>query len=293
MYAVPVSHGRRRRVLDRVPRPHAAPAEHLVAPPAAEQDADREEAPREQRPAARLQQPALADATGDQRRDRERERHREPDVAEVQDRRVEQHERRGSAAAGSGPARRSRPTGGPAANGSAGPKLTSAKNAATTNITTSAQPTSGSSSALAEPPRDGRRVTRRARRPQQDRALERAPHRGDVVERRRRARPDLLHVLRARSRGVISARCIITTASTAPASDRATRTAAPGAAAAVAADDRERRRQRADASTRQHQQQPGVAERAVEAGGDHGASGPVAASQAAAVGRRPRRTDRR
>ncbi len=32
-------------VLHRIPRPHAAPAEHLVAPPAAEQDADRQEAP--------------------------------------------------------------------------------------------------------------------------------------------------------------------------------------------------------------------------------------------------------
>ena len=79
-------------VLHRVPRPHAAPAEHLVAPPAAEQDADRQEGPREQRPAAGLHQPALADAPGDQRGDGERERHREPDVAEVQDRRVEQHE---------------------------------------------------------------------------------------------------------------------------------------------------------------------------------------------------------
>ena len=82
-----------RRVLDRVPRPHARPAEHLVAPPAAEQDADRQEAPREQRPPARLEQPALADATGDQRRHRERERHGEPDVAEIEDRRVEQHQR--------------------------------------------------------------------------------------------------------------------------------------------------------------------------------------------------------
>ena len=39
----------------------------------------------------------------------------------------------------------SRTPAGPFWNGDAGPKLTSAKNAATTNITTSAQPTSGSS----------------------------------------------------------------------------------------------------------------------------------------------------
>ena len=79
-------------VLDRVPRPHPAPAEHLVAPPPAEQDADRQERPREQRPAAGLHQPALADASGDEGGDGEGERHGEPDVAEVEDRRVEQHE---------------------------------------------------------------------------------------------------------------------------------------------------------------------------------------------------------
>ena len=37
-------------------------------------------------------EPALADAAGDQRGDGERERHGEADEAEVQDRRVEQHE---------------------------------------------------------------------------------------------------------------------------------------------------------------------------------------------------------
>ena len=81
-----------RRVLDRVPRPVAAPAEHLVAPPRPEHDADGEEAPREQRPAAGLDEPPLADPAGDQRGDRERERHGEPDVAEVEHRRVERHQ---------------------------------------------------------------------------------------------------------------------------------------------------------------------------------------------------------
>ncbi len=81
-----------RRVLDRVPRPVPAPTQHLVAPPGAEDDAGGEEAPGEQRPATGLDQPALADPAGDQRGDGERERHREPDVAEVEHRRVERHQ---------------------------------------------------------------------------------------------------------------------------------------------------------------------------------------------------------
>ena len=46
-------------VLHRVPGPEAAPAEHLVRPPGAEQDPDGEEAPREQRPAPGGELPAL------------------------------------------------------------------------------------------------------------------------------------------------------------------------------------------------------------------------------------------
>ena len=76
-----------RRVLDRVPRPVAAPPEHLVAPPRAEQDADREEAPRDERRPARIGEPSLAEPPGDERGDREHERHREPDVAEIEHRR--------------------------------------------------------------------------------------------------------------------------------------------------------------------------------------------------------------
>ena len=48
-----------RRVLDRVPGPVAAPAEHLVGPPRAEHDADGQEAPGEQRPPPGLDEPAL------------------------------------------------------------------------------------------------------------------------------------------------------------------------------------------------------------------------------------------
>ena len=50
-----------RRVLHRVPGPEASPAEHLVGPPRAEQDADGEERPGEQRPAAGGELPPLAD----------------------------------------------------------------------------------------------------------------------------------------------------------------------------------------------------------------------------------------
>ena len=131
-------------VLDRVPRPHAAPAEHLVAPPAAEQDADREERPREQRPAPRLHQPALADPPGDQRGDGERERHRHADVAEVEDRRVEQHEhvvlQQRVRALG-----RTRDAGRPVGERVGRVRSSAARRTPMmTNITTSAQPTSGS-----------------------------------------------------------------------------------------------------------------------------------------------------
>src|SRR3546814_11507871 len=71
-----------RRVLDRVPAPEAAPAEHLVAPPRAEDDADREEAPGGERGPAGLDEPAIAEPAGGKRGDREGERHGEAHGAE-------------------------------------------------------------------------------------------------------------------------------------------------------------------------------------------------------------------
>ncbi len=85
--------GHERRVLHRVPTPVAAPAEHLVAPPRAEDDPDGEEAPRDQRRPADVGEPPLAETAGDERRDRERERDGHADVPEVEHRRVERHER--------------------------------------------------------------------------------------------------------------------------------------------------------------------------------------------------------
>ena len=152
-------------VLDRVPRPVAAPAEHLVAPPGAEHDADGEEAPGEQRPAAGLQQPALADPPGHQRGDGEGERHGEADVAEVEHRRVERHERGGSAAAGSGPARRAGTAPATCVNGLAGPNISRKKKAQMTNSVTRAQPTSGSSRRSRKRHATDQQVAGRARAP--------------------------------------------------------------------------------------------------------------------------------
>ena len=82
-----------RRVLDRIPRPVAAPSELDVRPPHAEHDADRQEEPREQRPAPHDAQPRRVEPAREQRRDRERERNRRRDVAEVQHRRMDRHAR--------------------------------------------------------------------------------------------------------------------------------------------------------------------------------------------------------
>src|SRR5213076_1636889 len=78
-----------RRVLDRIPEPPAAPAEYVVRPPRAERDAEREERPREQGPRARPADPARVALALEQRGDRERERDREPDVAGVEHRRMD------------------------------------------------------------------------------------------------------------------------------------------------------------------------------------------------------------
>ena len=90
MNAVPVSHGRN-EALDRVPGPVAAPAEGLVAPPRTEHDAEGVP-PRQHGPSAGGDQPALADPAGDERCDRERKRHRESDITQIEDRRMERHQ---------------------------------------------------------------------------------------------------------------------------------------------------------------------------------------------------------
>src|SRR3546814_11455705 len=81
-----------RRVLDRVPAPEAAPAEHLVAPPRAEDDADGKEAPGDERGPAGLDEPALTQPAGGEGGDGDGERHGEANVAEVETRGVERPE---------------------------------------------------------------------------------------------------------------------------------------------------------------------------------------------------------
>ena len=83
--------GHERGVLDRIPPPEAAPADLDVGPVGAEQHPDAEERPGGQRPAPGRHDPALVGLPGQQRGHRVGERHREPDVAEVQHRRVDDH----------------------------------------------------------------------------------------------------------------------------------------------------------------------------------------------------------
>ena len=80
-------------VLDRIPGVVAAPADLDVGPVRSEQLADAERRPGDQRPAARRDDPALVGAAREQGAHRERERHRQADVAEVEERRVGHHVR--------------------------------------------------------------------------------------------------------------------------------------------------------------------------------------------------------
>ena len=98
-----------RRVLDRIPGVVATPADLLVGPVRAEQLADAERRPGDERPAARGDDPPLVRATGEQRAHREGERDRQPDVAEVEQRRVGHHVRVLEARVQAGPVRRRRP----------------------------------------------------------------------------------------------------------------------------------------------------------------------------------------
>ena len=81
--------GHEARVLDRVPEPEAAPAELVVGPPGAERDADGQEHPGGERPGPDPARPGGVDPPLDQRGDGEGEGHREADIAEVEEGRVE------------------------------------------------------------------------------------------------------------------------------------------------------------------------------------------------------------
>ncbi len=81
--------GHERRVFDRVPEPEPAPAKLVIGPPGPQRDADGQEQPGGQRPGPHPARPGGIDAALDQRGDGKGERHRKPDIAEVQERRME------------------------------------------------------------------------------------------------------------------------------------------------------------------------------------------------------------
>ena len=79
-------------ILHGVPAPEASPPEHLVGPPRAEDDPDREGGEGEQRPTAALDLPPIADPAGGQHADGEGEGHGESDEADVEKRGMDGHE---------------------------------------------------------------------------------------------------------------------------------------------------------------------------------------------------------
>ena len=83
--------GHERGVFNGVPSPVAAPAEHAVCPVGAEKDAHGEEHPGDHRPAAGDVDPLFARVAHHQRTESEREGDGEPDIAEVEHRRMNHH----------------------------------------------------------------------------------------------------------------------------------------------------------------------------------------------------------
>ena len=83
--------GEQRGVFDRIPGPVATPAEFDVSPLRAQDDADGEEKPGEQRPSPRGVDPVIIPASGGQCADHHGERNREAGIAEEQQRRMGDH----------------------------------------------------------------------------------------------------------------------------------------------------------------------------------------------------------
>ena len=81
----------KRGILDRVPSPVTAPAQHRIRPVRAQEDSDRQETPGHHRPAARDVNPLLTRIAHDQRAHRECEGNSESDVAQIQHGRVNHH----------------------------------------------------------------------------------------------------------------------------------------------------------------------------------------------------------
>ncbi len=168
-------------VLHRVPRPVPAPAEHVVAPPPADQEPEREEVPGHDGPPPRDGDPLLARTAGDEGGQREREGHREAREPQVERDRVRDHP--GVFEQGIEPAavgrHRAEPLEGRGRDGhheqEEGGDAEHDRQ----------DPGIELGLAAAVPDDDDQRVEAEEPRPQHDRALERAPQRGDpVVERR-------------------------------------------------------------------------------------------------------------
>ena len=170
-----------RGVLDRVPEPPAAPAQRVVGPPASHRDADGERAPGGQRPRPHPARPGGIDAALDQRRDREGERHREADIAEIEKRRMEgeagilQH-RIEAVAVRAAAARR-------AGTGSEVNRMNSRNPTPIIPCTASTRARSAGRQVVAEQRHRGAEQ-REDEHPQQHRAFVVAPHAGDLVEQR-------------------------------------------------------------------------------------------------------------
>ena len=81
--------GHQRGVLDRVPEPPAAPAQLVIGPVGSRSDAHGEEHPGAQHPGTHRAGEIGSDLPGEQRADREAEGDRQPDIAEIERRRVE------------------------------------------------------------------------------------------------------------------------------------------------------------------------------------------------------------
>ena len=192
-----------RGVLDGVPRPVPAPAEHLVGPPRAEDDADGEEAPREQRPASRFDQPAFPEPTRHQGGDSECEGNREADIAEVEHRRVERHQRMVLQ-------QRIRPgtVGGDRAvddsEGIGGPRHQGEEEAGDDEYRQRRPPDERVGRPLAEVVNHHGEIAGEDDRPEQDRPLQRRPHAGDGEEQRRLATAVLGDILQ---REVVTQQC--------------------------------------------------------------------------------------
>ena len=82
-----------RGILDGVPAPETAPAEHFVRPVRADEDARAEEAPGDERKASRRAEPAGGRRARQESPCRAGERHGEQRVAEEQNRRMNRHPR--------------------------------------------------------------------------------------------------------------------------------------------------------------------------------------------------------